>query len=51
MFVDVVYLFKGDTHYLIALYILSLFIDQLSNKRVQSCYLIKVLLHHTVIPQ
>lgn len=31
--------------YLITFYILSLFVDQLCNKLVQSCYLIKVLLY------
>ena len=29
---------------------LSSFIDPLSNRLIQSCYLIKVLLHHSVIP-
>ena len=31
------------------LYLLSLFMDKLFNKRVQLCYLIKVLSHHSVI--
>ena len=34
----VVYSLSGDTHSLIALYILSLFIDQASIMLVQSCY-------------
>lgn len=48
---NVVYPFSGDTRSSIAFYILSLFIDPVSNKLVQSCYLITVLSHRSVIPQ
>lgn len=40
-----------ETRSSIAFYILSLFIDPVSNKLVQSCYLITVLSHRSVIPQ
>ena len=39
----------GDTHSSFAFYILSLLNDQLSKNLVQSCYLISVLSHHSVI--
>ena len=48
---NVVYSFSGDTRSSIAFYILSLFIDSVSDKLVQSCYLITVLSHRSVIPQ
>ena len=48
---NVVYPFSGDTRSSIAFYILSLFIDQVSNKLVQSCYLITVLSYRSVTPQ
>ena len=38
-------------HSSIAFYILSLFIDQVSNELVPSCYLITVLSHHSVVLQ
>lgn len=40
---------SGDTHSSFAFYILSLLNDQLSKNLVQSCYLISVLSHHSVV--
>ena len=40
---------SADTHSSFAFYILSLLNDQLSKNLVQSCYLISVLSHHSVV--
>ena len=45
------YSFSGDTHSSIALYILSLFIDQVSSELVQSCCMITVLSDRSIVFQ
>ena len=47
----VMYSLSGDTHSSIAFSILSLFIDQVSNKLVQPYYLITLLSHRSVVLQ